>query len=535
MNTIPTKYVIGDDSLDLDLFARICRAEVTVELGDGARQRIAKCDDFRQELIKSGERIYGVNTGFGKLADTVIPQSDLALLQVNLIRSHAVGWGTTLNFEEARSLIMLRAQSLSHGFSGARVAVVEQLLWLLEKKLHPWIPSRGSVGASGDLAPLSHLALVLMGEGHFIDADGERVEAAPVLKQLGREPLVLEAKEGLALINGTQLMNGLGLLGVHRAQRLVQRAVLAATLSLEALEGGAKPFGETYHSIRPHPEIQAVAASFRALLKDSAILSGHQDCTRVQDPYSVRCSPQVLGATLGVVRQVGRVMLRESGSVTDNPVLFPDEGKVVTGGHFHGQPLAFQLDFLYQAVCELANIAERRINLLLSGNNGRLPRFLADQPGLESGLMIAQFLAAALVTENKSKAFPAAIDSVPTSDNQEDHVSMGSISALKLEGVLSRVEAVVSLELITAARAIQYISEPALAARAGREPLKLSPAMQDLLQELDQLADLSPGDRPLTDDLSAVSDWVRHGSLPAATRDCLSPLYWDGAKWGDVL
>lgn len=534
MNATAAKYVIGDDSLNLDLFARICRSEVSVILGDSARAKIKRCDDFRRELIASGERIYGVNTGFGKLADTVIPAADLAQLQVNLIRSHAVGWGPILNREEVRSMILLRAQSLAHGYSGARLVVVEQLLWLLAENLQPWIPSRGSVGASGDLAPLSHLALVLIGEGHFVGDDGKRLEAGPVLKDRGRQPLALEAKEGLALINGTQLMNGLGLLAVHRAQRLVQRAVLAATLSLEALEGGAKPFGKIYHSLRPHPEIGDVAASFRALLKDSAILSGHQNCSRVQDPYSVRCSPQVIGATLGVVRQVGRVMLCESGSVTDNPVLLPDQGEVVTGGHFHGQPLAFQLDFLYQAVCELANISERRINLLLGGNNGRLPRFLANEPGLESGLMIAQFLAAALVTENKSKAFPAAIDSVPTSDNQEDHVSMGSISALKLDGVLSRVEAVVGLELITAARAIQYISDPKLAARGGRQPLALSPAMQDLLSELSQMIDLSPGDRPLTDDLATVADWVRHGSLPPATRECLAPLYWDGAKWGDV-
>jgi len=219
VNVSSNTYVIGDDSLDLDLFARICRAEVKVTLGDKARGKISRCDEFRRELIDSGERIYGVNTGFGKLADTVIPQADLAQLQVNLIRSHSVGWGPVLDLEETRSLIFLRAQSLSHGYSGARVAVVEQLLWLLSENLHPWIPSRGSVGASGDLAPLSHLALVLIGEGHFVDDDGERVEADSVLQKRGREPLVLEAKEGLALINGTQLMNGLGLLGVHRAQR----------------------------------------------------------------------------------------------------------------------------------------------------------------------------------------------------------------------------------------------------------------------------------------------------------------------------
>ncbi len=532
VNASCAPFVIGDDTLDLAAFAGICAGEMTVELGDAARGRIEKCDVFRRQLISSNKRIYGVNTGFGKLADTVIPPEDLAQLQRNLVRSHAVGWGPVLERQEVRGMILLRALSLSHGFSGARVIVVEQLLWLLENDLHPWIPSRGSVGASGDLAPLSHLALVLMGEGHLLTADGERVATGPVLQQMGREPVVLEAKEGLALINGTQLMNSLGLLGVQRALRLVERAAVAASLSLEALEGSALPFGASYHALRPHQEIGDIAASFRALLEGSEILSGHRDCVRVQDPYSVRCSPQVLGATLGVVRQVAAVMLREAGSVTDNPVLLPDEEQVVTGGHFHGQPLAFQLDFLYQGVCELANIAERRINLLLSGNNGRLPRFLADQPGLESGLMIAQFLAASLVTENKSKAFPAAIDSVPTSDNQEDHVSMGSISALKLDGVLSRVEAVVGLEMITAARALQYITRPDLAARGGRQAMQLSGPLGELLTHLATLIDVEPGDRPLSDDVTRISSWLRYGSLPAATQACLTTLQYPGKEQG---
>ncbi len=527
LNPTPAKFVIGDDTLDLDTFADICQGKTSVVLGEAARGRIQKCDDFRQKLIQSNKRIYGVNTGFGKLADTVIPKADLAQLQRNLVRSHAVGWGRILDKEETRGMILLRALSLSHGYSGARVVVVEQLLWLLETDIYPWIASRGSVGASGDLAPLSHLALVLMGEGHVVDAAGEKVPAGPVLATHNREPLVLEAKEGLALINGTQLMNSLGLLGVHRGMRLVRRAALAASLSLEALEGSALPFGASYHAIRPHKGIGDIAACFRSLLAGSEILTGHHDCVRVQDPYSVRCSPQVLGATLDVVRQVADVMLREAGAVTDNPVLLPDEDQVITGGHFHGQPLALQLDFLYQALCELANIAERRINLLLSGNNGRLPRFLADQPGLESGLMIAQFLAAALVTENKSKAFPAAVDSIPTSDGQEDHVSMGSISALKLDGVLSRVEAVVGLEMITAARALQFITRPDLAARNGREALALSGPMADLMTKLATIIDVEPGDKPLTEDIARISEWLRRGALPGATSECLNALQLD--------
>jgi histidine ammonia-lyase len=517
-------FTIGDDELSLTVYAGICRGEVAVRLGQTARRRIEKCDAFRRRLAGAERRIYGVNTGFGKLADTVIPLADQAQLQKNLVRSHAVGWGEPLSREETRGMILLRAMSLAHGYSGARVAVVEQLLWLLAEDLHPWIPSRGSVGASGDLAPLSHLALVLMGEGNFLDQDEVRVAAGPVLAARGRAPVELAAKEGLALINGTQLMNSLGLLSVHRAGNLLRRATLAACLSLEALEGSAKPFHAKYHSLRPHRGIGDVAACFRNLLEGSEVLSGHHDCVRVQDPYSVRCSPQVLGTTLEIIREAERVFLVEAGSVTDNPVLLPDEELVVTGGHFHGQPLAHQLDFLYQAVSEVANIAERRINLLLGGNNGLLPRFLAAAPGLESGLMIVQYLAAGLVTENKSKAFPAAVDSVPTSDGQEDHVSMGSVSALKLAGVLARTEAVVGIELLTAARALQFITRDELAHRPGRPAPRLSPPLAALMSELTAHTDPDPADRSLTDDVQRLADWVRSGPVPAAAAACLQTL-----------
>ena len=518
-------FTIGQDTLDLTDFCSVCEGNTRVVLGDEARTRVARCDAYRRQLARSDRRIYGVSTpGFGKLADTVIPFEQQAQLQKNLIRSHAIGCGTPLDREEVRGMILLRALSLSHGYSGARVAVIEQLLWLLEAGLHPWVPSRGSVGASGDLAPLSHLALVLMGEGHVIDADGQVAPAGPVLQSLGRDPLELEAKEGLALINGTQLMNSLGLLAVARATRLLRQATVAAALSLEALEGSAQPFGESYHAVRPHPEIQDIATCFRNLLEGSGILAGHHDCVRVQDPYSVRCSPQVLGASLGVIRQAGVVLMREAGAVTDNPVLLPEEEEVVTGGHFHGQPLAFQLDFIYQAVSEVANIAERRVNLLLSGNGGRLPRFLAADPGLESGLMIAQYLAAGLVSENKSKAFPAAVDSVPTSDGQEDHVSMGSVGALKLKGVLERARTVVALELLTAGQALQFIVRDDLASRRGNAPLSLSAPLELVLAEVSKRVDLTPGDRSLTAELDQLTSWLACEDLPAPVLECLKTL-----------
>ncbi len=517
-------FVIGDSILDQNIFAEICSGKTQVLLGDESRRRVQRCDEFRRSLASSSRKIYGVNTGFGRLADTVIPLEQQAALQKNLIRSHAVGWGPPLSQAEARGMIFLRAMSLSHGYSGARVEVIEQLLWLLAENLHPFIPSRGSVGASGDLAPLSHLALVLMGEGHLLTNAGERIAAGPELKRLDRAALELEAKEGLALINGTQLMNSLGLLATGKSRDLVCWATLAAALSLEALEGSALPFGQKYHSVRPHPEIGDVACGFRNLLEGSQILADHHDCPRVQDPYSLRCSPQVLGSTLGVVRQAEAVFLREAGSVTDNPVLFPEEQEVVTGGHFHGQPLAFQLDFLYQSVSELANVADRRVNLLLGGNGGRLPRFLAGQPGLESGLMIAQYLTAALVSENKSKAFPAAVDSVPTSDGQEDHVSMGSVGALKLAGVMDRTRAVIAVEMITAARALQFITQEKLATVSGRRVSQLSKPLQELVAALGQIIDLDPADRPLTEDLEKVTSWLEEGKIPDLPRRCLESI-----------
>lgn len=517
-------FLIGDHDLTLAVFAAICRGRRGVTLADDAREAVTRCLQMRRELERGDARIYGVNTGFGKLADTVIPASQLLDLQRNLVRSHAVGWGPALPRHEARGMVLLRAMSLAGGHSGVRPEVIDQLLWLLEAGVTPWIPGRGSVGASGDLAPLAHLALVLMGEGHVLADDDAPVPAGPVLADHGRAPLVLEAKEGLALINGTQLMTSLGLHAVRRAQRLVENALVATALTVEALEASMKPFGAEYHRLRPHPGIMDAAAVLSGLLRDSEVMDAHRDCGRVQDPYSVRCSPQVLGASLDQIRHAASVLLLEAVAVTDNPVLMPDTGEVVTGGHFHGQPLALQLDALYAACAEVANVAERRINLMLSGNGGRLPRFLAADPGLESGLMIAQYLAAALVTETRSKAFPAAVDSIPTSDGQEDHVSMGSVSALKLAPCLERCEAVVALELLTAGRALEFITGEATARRLGRLPMRPAPALELVLDKLRAAVDLTPGDRSLTADLKTVQALVQSEDLLTGLETHLDPV-----------
>ncbi len=522
-------FVLGRDACDLAAFGAICRGERGVRLGAPARAAVEASLALRRRLEGGERRVYGVNTGFGRLADTVIPPGQRALLQANLVRSHAVGWGPPLDREAARGMVFLRAASLARGFSGVRPEVIEQLLWLLEAGLHPYVPSRGSVGASGDLAPLAHLALVLMGEGHVVGPDGQRAPAGPELARRGRAPLVLEAKEGLALINGTQLMNALGLLAVARAERLVRWATLAAALSYEGLEASVAPLGAAYHALRPHAEIAAVAAALDALLAGSPIVQAHGDCPRVQDPYSVRCAPQVLGASLAAVRRARDVLLREAASVTDNPVLLPATGEAVSGGHFHGQPLALALDALAVAACEIGSVAERRVALFMGGNGGRLPRFLAASPGLESGLMIAQYLAAALVSENKACAFPASVDSIPTSDGQEDHVSMGSVAALRLGPLLDRVEAIVAVELLVAGRALRFLAQPRLGGDPARRPLAPARWTSRLVARLEEVADLAPAERPLTEDIERVVELLRAPAGPAEWAAPLASLGGEGA------
>lgn len=518
-------FVIGRDELDTAAFVSICGGGTQVELGETARAAVQRCLDFRRGLAAGDAAVYGVNTGFGKLADTRIDADKLGVLQENLIRSHAVGWGDPLSLPEARGMIFLRAASLAHGHSGVRPEVIEQLLWLLEAGAHPFIPSRGSVGASGDLAPLAHLALVLMGEGHVMDAEGIRRPAAGFLAERGREPLQLEAREGLALINGTQLMNSLGLLAAHRLDRILRWAVLACALTVEALEGSAHPYAADFHALRPHPGGVAVAGALRNLLDSSPILAAHAHCPRVQDPYSLRCAPQIIGASLDLLSRVRAVLLREAGSVTDNPLLFPETGDVVSGGHFHGQPIAVQLDAMILAASELASVAERRIYLMLGGNDGRLPRFLAADPGLESGLMIVQYLAAALVSENKNASAPASADSIPTSMGQEDHVSMGSVAAVKLGPFLDRVETVIALELLTAGRALQFIRHSNWAAKVPREQtLECGEWTGALLRALADRVDLDPVDRSLTADVEQILEMMAGDEILDRLAEPLAPV-----------
>lgn len=407
------------------------------------------------ELAK-GEAIYGVNTGFGKLANKRIDNEQLSQLQRNLLISHAVGVGSSVPKRITEIMLALKVHSLGLGYSGVSETTFDRLLYLASNRLTPVVPSRGSVGASGDLAPLAHMALPLIGQGYFWGPDDRPRPAAEVLAEEGLKPIELASKDGLSLINGTQFMAAYGAYILNRAHKLIRTADILASMSLEALQGSIQPFDSRIHEIRPHRGQQNAAQNVRTLLKDSEILESHRDCGKVQDPYCLRCVPQVHGASRDALSHAVDVLEIEMNSVTDNPLVFHD-GEIISGGNFHGQPLALILDYSAIALAELASISERRTYLLLEGHDG-LPRLLMKETGLNSGFMIPQYTAAALVSENKVLCHPASVDSIPTSLGQEDHVSMGSISAVKLLQVLENVQHVFAIELLTAAQALDYRS-----------------------------------------------------------------------------
>ena len=466
---------LDGNSLTIQDVARVARREETeIRISEDAKARIAASRRLVDEWIERGEVIYGVTTGFGEFANVTIPHDDLRQLQQNLLRSHAAGVGEPLAPESIRAMLLLRANALAKGFSGVRLAVIEQLLTFLAKDILPVIPSRGSVGSSGDLAPLAHLALALTGEG-VVTLPGTvrtKVPASEALANAGLPTLVLEAKEGLALINGTQMMTAIGCLMLHRAKQLADLADISAAMSFEALRTTDRAFDPRIHAARPHKGQQFVAERMLRLIEGSEIRKSHlENDPRVQDAYSIRCIPQVHGAVRDTIEFVERTLSIEINSATDNPLIIPDSpppfqgggrgvvGSHLEGGNFHGEPIALALDYLAIALSELASIAERRTERLVNGalSNG-LPRFLAKHGGLNSGYMIAQYTAAALVSENKVLAHPASVDSIPTSANMEDHNSMGSIAALKLRNVVKNVETVLAIELLCAAQGIDFLA-----------------------------------------------------------------------------
>jgi histidine ammonia-lyase len=476
------------------------------ELADSARSRMVAARELVEQAAHGlHEHTYGINTGFGRFVSQSIPEELTEELQLRLLRSHACGVGEPYPEEVVRAAMLLRANALAKGYSGARVETVEVLLECLNRGLLPHVPSRGSVGASGDLAPLAHLALPLVGEGEAW-VEGELLVGADALRRLGLEPLRLQAKEGLSLINGTQFMAAMGALALVRARRLAKVADLACAMSLEALQGSRLSFIPQVHELRPLRGQVASAANVLRLIEESAINKSHRWCDKVQDAYSLRCAPQVHGASRDLLDYVAYTVGVELNAATDNPLVLVDEGELVSNGNFHGQSLAFALDALAMAVAELANISERRIERLVNPSlSDGLPPFLTSDGGLNSGFMIPQYVAASLVSENKVLAHPASVDSIPTSAGQEDHVSMGNTAGLKAWQVVANAERALAIELLAAAQAVEFLAplEPGVGVRETRAFVRtLSPRLGD--------------DRPLAGEIEAVARAIRDGSLVAA-------------------
>jgi histidine ammonia-lyase len=490
-----------------------------VRVAEEARAKVAQSRAAIEAIAAAGDaapRVYGVNTGFGALSETRISASDVRALQQNLVRSHATGVGPDLPASEVRGMMLLRAQVLALGHSGVRAEVLDTLLAMLNAKVHPRIPSQGSVGASGDLAPLAHLALVLIGEGEAQLGEGAMRPSAEVLREAGVTPITLEAKEGLALINGTQYMASLGVLAVLEAERMCVAADVAGAMSLEALKGSTRPFDVRLHDARPHPGQRIVAGNLRALLTESEIAESHRDCNKVQDAYSLRCMPQVHGASRDALAWVRAVLEREVNSVTDNPSVFVDRGEteIISGGNFHGQPLALALDLAAMATAELANISERRVEQLVNpALSSGLSPFLAAGSGLHSGFMIAQVTSASLVSENKVLCHPASVDSIPSSAGKEDHVSMGSVSAKKLREVVKNVRASLAIEVMTAGAGVDQ-----------RKPLQPSRGVMAALASLRERVPPMTGDRPLYVDIAATQELLASRTLVAAVERVVGAL-----------
>lgn len=470
-----------------------------VHFSEEAEKKMDRSRRLVGEILSEGHVVYGVNTGFGKLACKRISNTEIRQLQVNLIRSHACGSGPPLPEAAVRGILLLRAQVLAMGYSGVRPLIVARLVEILNCKLYPYIPSRGSVGACGDLIPLAHLALLLIGEGEAFFEE-ERLPGAVALERAGITPVTLAAKEGLSLVNGTQAALSLGLLALHRAERLAETANLAGAMSLEALMGTPTAFEEKLQNLRPHPGQLRVAKEMRALLKNSAVRDSHIVCDRIQDPYSIRCIPQVHGAVYDAILFVKNTLSVEMNSVTDNPIVFPETGEILSGGNFHGHPVALALDFLAVAMTHLGVISERRIAQLIDPQCIDLPPFLTRRPGLNSGLMMPQVAAAALASECKVLAHPASVDSIPTSVNQEDYVSMAMGAALKLQQIIQNISDILAIELFAAAEGVAF-----------HRPLKAGCGVEAAIEKL--RAEVLPldEDRSLHKDFEKISKMILNG------------------------
>lgn len=519
---------LSGDGLTIADAERILRGQVTtLRLAPAARKRVERSRRCLETLIAGGGTIYGVNTGFGKLSNQRIAADEVLTLQENLLRSHAVGLGSLLPLGVSRLALALRIQTLAKGFSGVSVELLDQLLALYNRGVVPAIPEQGSVGASGDLAPLAHLALVVMGEGHaFVSrpADstvdrqlsvGSRkpISGRAALRRVRLKPYRPRAKEGIALINGTQVSTALLADAVVRTWQLAKIADIAGAMTVEATKSSLRPFDPRIHAIRPHPGQVTCAANLRRLLEASEIMPSHADCGKVQDAYSLRCMPQVHGTLRDALAHVTQVVERDMNAATDNPLVFADTNEVISGGNFHGQPIALAADLLAAAVTDLGSISERRTENLVNPDLSGLPGFLTPQPGLNSGLMLVQVLAAALVSENKSLSFPASVDSIPTSANREDHVPMSTAAARKCRTIVTNTTRVLACELLCAAQGLEF-----------HQPLKAGRGAEAAYRHIREQVRPLGRDRTLHRDLEAVERLIRTGSLLAAVEKVCGPL-----------
>jgi histidine ammonia-lyase len=488
--------------LTLEQIVAVASGHEDVALAAGARTRVAAARAVVEKIVRENQTVYGVNTGFGKLSDVRIEPGQLSALQLNLVRSHACGIGPALSELEARAMLLLRANVLASGYSGARAVIIDTLAAMLARGVTPVIPEKGSVGASGDLAPLAHLALAAIGEGEAF-YEGERLPGRDALARAGIEPLELEVKEGLALLNGTQAMGAVGALALHRAERLTRLADVAGAMSLEGLKGTPVAFDERIHAARPHAGQVAVASHLRSLMEGSEIRQSHLDNDpRVQDAYSLRCMPQVHGAVRDALKHARGIVEIETGSATDNPLVFAD-GDVLSGGNFHGAPLALAFDYAAIALTDLISITERRIDRVVNPDaNEDLPPFLTRQPGMSSGFMMLQVTAVALLSEAKVLAHPASVDNVPTDGGKEDHVSMGMTAATKLRALVGLAEPVTAIELIVAAEALEH--------RRPLSPGRGVKAAYDIVRS--HVAPLS-ADRSMSAEIEALSAAIRAGEF----------------------
>jgi len=504
---------IGERPIGLDEIRAALAGPITVELSPHARQLIARSAETVRRLLASGNAIYGVNTGFGKLAKTRIAAEDLDALQLNIVRSHAAGVGAPLSEGVTRLILLLKLNALSQGASGISLAAMEALTALINADVLPLIPGQGSVGASGDLAPLAHMSLVLIGEGAALHK-GERVSGAEALRRAGAAPVALGPKEGLALLNGTQVSTALALSGLVAAERNAEAAILAGAMSVDAVMGADTPFDPRIHALRPHPGQQLAAGHYRRLIAGSQIRASHlEGDDRVQDPYSFRCQPQVMGACLDLLSNAARTLVIEANAVSDNPLVFAEDGAVLSGGNFHAEPVAFAADMIAMAIAEMGSLSERRMAALIDSSISLLPPFLIRNPGLNSGFMIPQCTAAALMSENKQMSHPASVDSAPTSANQEDHVSMATHGARRLGPMNANLARIVAIELMAAAEGIDF-----------RRPLASSPFIEQAHALVRSKAAKRDEDREFSTDTEAVAALVEQGDFAAFVPGLLAGL-----------